>query len=725
MKIQSDRNGRRFLLTAGEMSYALELDAEDHPVNLYWGGKLERMEDLPSLDDRRRNRHRSPRQSDMVCQEYPAFYGEFYDECALKITWPDGIRATRFRFLEGVREKDCLILSFEEERHALTLKLFYRLLPDLNLMERWSEIRNATGSGVLLENYASAAWQMPGTVADWRLTHLAGRWGREAKPERLMVTQGKFVLESRTGLSGPFHVPFFALDDGSADELSGEVFFGAVEWSGNWKITIDRDAFDHTAVVGGINDFDSRPVLEDGETFRTPVFCGGWSEEGFSGMSRILHRYQLHHLLPKEIAGKPMPVVFNSWGSINIHVNEENILGAARKAQRIGAELFVIDDGWQTFLGDWTPDPEKFPNGLKPVIEEVRKLGMELGLWVEPESFELKSELYRKHPEWAMAYPGCPPFRKRRDDVDRDSVMLNLARRDVAEYLYTSLHTLVAETGIRYLKLDMNCFVSSPGWGDRPGWFWIDYVRNLHWIFETLSSDFSGLLMENCAAGAGRADLSMQRCFGRMNRSDNQDALDMVKLHENFSYVNHPRLAGGACHISDSMFGINLRRTPMKFQAYCGMLGSLACGKDLMHCSEEELDEIRSYTDLYKKIRHVTNFGDFYRLVSNYTHPYAVYEYLLPDRTEAVVFVLGASIQFSDKIPPIRVPGLLPDAVYAVTCYGNRVQTNDYSASVREYRDLSGRGAANAGIRVELLGDYDCRILHFQLRKGVPAPSGK
>ena len=202
-----------------------------------------------------------------------------------------------------------------------------------------------------------------------------------------------------------------------------------------------------------------------------------------------------------------------------------------------------------------------------------------------------------------------------------------------------------------------------------------------------------------------------------MNRSDNQDALDMLKLHENFSYVNHPRLAGGACHISDSMFGINLRRTPMKFQAYCGMLGSLACGKDLMHCSEEELDEIRSYTDLYKKIRHVTNFGDFYRLASNYTHPYAIYEYLLPDRTEAVVFVLGASIQFSDKIPPIRVPGLLPDAVYTVTCYGNRVQTNDYSASVREYRDLSGRGAANAGIRVELLGDYDCRILHFRLRK--------
>ena len=715
MSIQIDRSGKRFLLTAGNMSYAIELDAEDFPVNLYWGRKLERMDDLPSPDDRRQNRHRSPRQGNCTCQEYPAFYGEFYDECALKITFPDGIRAAKFRFLEFVQEKDLLILSFEEEKHALRLKLFYRLLPDLNLLERWSEIENRTGTGVQLENYASAAWQMPGTAADWRLTHLVGRWGKEAEPKREMVSQGKFVLESRTGLSGPFHVPFFALDDGSASELDGEVFFGAVEWSGNWKITVDRDAFDHTAVIGGINEFDSRPELENGEVFRTPVFCGGWSEEGFSGMSRILHRYQLKHLLPEAVAKKPMPVIFNSWGCINIHVNEENILNAARKAQRIGAELFVIDDGWQTYLGDWYPDCRKFPNGLKPVIDEVKKLGMDFGLWVEPESFELKSELYRKHPEWAMSYPGCKPFQRRRDDVDRDSVMLNLARRDVAEYLYNALRRLIEETGIKYLKLDMNCFVSSPGWGDRSGRLWIDYVHNLHWIFETLSSDFPEVLMENCASGAGRADLSMQRCFGRMNRSDNQDALDMVKLHENFTYVNMPRLAGGACHISDSMFGVNMRRTPMKFQAYCGMLGSLACGKDLMHCTEEELNEIRFYTDLYKQIRHITNFGDFYRLASNYTHPYAIYEYVSQDKKEAVVFVLGASIQFSDKLPPFKIPGLIPDAVYNVTCYGNRVQTNDYSASVKEYRSLSGLGAANAGIRVELLGDYDCRLLHFKV----------
>ena len=713
MEIQEDRNGRRFLLSAGNMSYALELDAEDHPVNLYWGRKLERMEDLPSLDDRRQNRHRSPRQSGAVCQEYPAFYGEFYDECALKITWPDGIRATRFRFLEAVRETDRLVLSFEEERHALTLKLFYRLLPDLNLMERWSEIHNETGSGILLENYASAAWQMPGTVADWRLTHLAGRWGREAKPERLMVTQGKFVLESRTGLSGPFHVPFFALDDGSADELTGRVFFGAVLWSGNWKITFERDWFDHTAVLGGLNEFDSRITLHPGETFSVPLAVAGFTDEGFSGMSRILHRWQEEELLPRSIARRELPVLTNTWGSLNFYVNEENVIRTAEQAAKIGSELFVIDDGWQSALGDWFPDCKKFPNGLRPVIERVKQLGMDFGLWIEPESFELKSELYQAHPEWAMHYPNCKPETRYRDDVDRTSAMLNLANRDVAEYLYHAIHKLVKETGIRYLKLDMNCFFSSPGGSER---IWIDYAANLDWIFQTLSRDFPGLLLENCASGAARASLQMTRAFGRMNRSDNQDTLDILKLHEGFTYMNLPRMAGGACHISDSNYYVNHRTVPLKYQACCGMLGSLACGKNLMRCSDEELAEIRQYVDLYKKLRRVIHLGDLYRLASAFDHPYAIYEYVAQDRSEAVVFVLGTSFQFASKMPPFLLPGLDSDAVYDITCYG--ADKESFVTPVTpERHTLTGRGAAQVGIQVSLIGDFDCRILHLVRRK--------
>ena len=724
MSISIDRSGNRFLLTAGEMSYAFEIQENSRPVNLYWGAGLDRADDLPDAGDRQWHRHCSERQRNNSLQEYPAFGGEYYHECAIKAEYADGVRATRFRFagsrIRKEPDHEILELLLEEEAHPLTVKLFYRVWPELELIDRWSEIVNHAETPVELENFASAVWQLPAAPSPWRLTHLSGHWGKEAMIDRVPVTTGKVVLESRTGLSGPFAVPFFAIDAGNADELSGEVFFGALHWSGNWKIAVERDPYDRTAVTGGIHDLGNRLRLRPGECFTTPLFPGGGSPAGFSGASRVLHRYQMRHVLPPAVASRPMPVIFNSWGCINIHVNEENILRAARLANRIGAELFVIDDGWQHALGDWFHDPAKFPRGLKPVIDEVRSLGMGFGLWVEIESFELASDLYKKHPEWAMRYPGGEPLTRYRADVNRTSVMLNLARRDVAEYLYRRLHKLISETGIQYLKLDMNCFVSSPGWGELPpeqqGRIWIDYVHNLHWIFERLGADFPELLMENCSSGASRADLAMTRFFGRMNRSDNQDALDVLKLHEGFTMVNPPRMAGGGCHISDSMYHVNHRKTPLQFQAFCGMLGSLACGKDLTQCTEAELQEIRNYTDLYKKLRHVTNFGDLYRLSSHREHPWAAYESVAPDRSEAVVFLLGGSMQFADAIPPLKLAGLNPDALYEITCYGEKAPDDNRARRFR-YPPISGRGAARVGIPVELFGDFDCRIFHLKERK--------
>lgn len=706
-----DRQGKRFLLSNDGMSYAFEVTETDVPVNLYWGIPLDSIGDLPSPELRQSNRHTPTDLTGRKFRELPVFGGKFFDESALKISYSDGIRGSEFRFSGEEREGDSLILTFRESRHAVVLRLRYTLYD--RILERSWTLSNESTEPVELENFASAAWHLPSDVTEWRATHLGGHAHMEAVPSRQNLTPGKFVIESRTGLSGPFHVPFFALDDGMATELAGRVFFGVVLWSGNWKITFDRDWFGHTAVLGGINEFDSRIVLKPGETFEAPSSAAGVTMEGFSGMSRILHRWQDDVLLPPGVAHKQLPMLTNTWGSLNVNVSEETVIRTAENAAKIGSELFVIDDGWQSALGDWYPDRKKFPNGLRPVVERVAELGMKFGLWIEPESFELKSELYREHPDWAMCYPGCKPESRYRGDVDRTSVMLNLAKREVAEYLYRSIHRLVKETGISYLKLDMNCFFSSPGGAER---IWIDYARNLDWIFQTLSADFPELLMENCASGAARASLQMTRSFGRMNRSDNQDALDMVKLHEGFTYVNLPRMAGGACHISDSMVYVNNRVTPLKFQAYCGMLGSLACGKNLMLCPEQELEEIRSYVELYKKLRPVVHSGSLYRLASAFEHPYAIYEYVSPDRSEAVIFVLGTFIQFTQKIPPFLVPGLDPEAVYDVECYGNVVHGDGYTASVAEYRPLSGRGAAQVGLQVELTGDYDCRILHLRRR---------
>jgi len=722
-QIEVDPARKRFLLRMTDSSYAFAVNDAGYLTHLHWCGRIDRLDDLPSCREVQCYRHCPPRRTELSRQEYPGWGGEYYGEPALKADFPDGVRNCLLQYqshelITGFEAEE-LIVTLAEHNYPLVVRLHYRVYGDTGILERWSEIVNHGSDTVVLRSALSAVFNLPQQEADYRLSHLSGRWGKECTIERQSVNQSKIVLESRTGLSGPFAAPFFALDDGMATEHCGRVWFGSVQWSGNWKITVERDGYDHVNIGGGINDFDFSWPLKPDEIFTTPVFCAGISDTGFGGAGRMLHDYERKHVLPPEIVKKPMPVIFNSWASMGIGVNEEKILAVAQKAAEIGAELFVIDDGWQATLGDWWPDPQKFPQGLNAIINRVKALGMDFGLWVEVESFEINSRLYQEHPEWVMAYPGREAYRNVRDDIGRTSMLLNFAREDVAEYIFQSMRKLIADTGIKYLKLDMNCYFTSPGWDAVPlaeqQTIWVKYVHNLHSVFQRLNREFPEVLMENCASGSGRSDLAMDRYFGRINRSDNQDALDILRLHEGFTWLHPSRMAGGGCHISDAMHHVNLRRPPMKFQAYAGMMGSLSIGKNLLGCSGSELVEIRSYTDLYKQLRHIPQFGDLYRLASHYEHPYAAFEFVTEDKKEAVLFVLGHSAQFADKLPPFKLHGLDAETIYKIECFGNDPQPG-YTASVTEYPPVSGRGLREIGCRVELLGDYDARILYLKAK---------
>jgi alpha-galactosidase len=237
--------------------------------------------------------------------------------------------------------------------------------------------------------------------------------------------------------------PFFALDRGNATEDTGEVWFGALGWSGNWKIAVDHDALGYLQVSGGINDFDFSWHLEGREEFRIPSFVGGYTREGFGGASRNLHRYVLDHLLPSKKG--PLPVLYNSWEATYFDLNEEAQGKMAEKVASLSVELFVVDDGWfgerhddRRGLGDWWVNREKFPNGLNPLIEKVRSLGMSFGLWVEPEMVNLDSDLYREHPDWIYRFPTRP------NTESRNRLVLDLAKEEVREHLFGVLDRLLS-----------------------------------------------------------------------------------------------------------------------------------------------------------------------------------------------------------------------------------------------------------------------------------------
>lgn len=713
-RITADRKSRRFLLKMRECCYAFGISEAGIPIHLHWGGMLRDLNDLPEIRKVQNFSHRPANRCLLARQEYPGWDGALYTEPALKASSPGGGRNTRLRYrdfeIRNEAEAETLLIYLEDAVSPLEVILCYRVSPDTPILDRWCEIINGGKEPVVLESALSATLQLPMQLAPYRLTSLTGRWGKEGMISRETVREGKFVLESRTGLSGPFAMPFFALDDGSATEQCGELRFGTLHWSGNWKITVERDGFNQTTVSGGINDFDFSWRLAPGERFSTPVFSLGFSREGFGGMTRALHHYFRTRIEPEPLRNECSPLVCNTYASFHSgpDMREENCLRLASAAAELGFELFVFDAGWQKALGDWVPHPEKFPRGLAPVIERVHALGMRFGLWVELESVDTASGLCRLHPDWLMRYPGQETVPELVDGTQPCRQLLNLGRDEVAEYLWKAMDRLLSENRIDYLKLDMNRAFTTPGWEDPPAQgaqsIWVKYVNNLAGIFRRIRAKYPALLLENCAAGNGRADWAFNRMFGRVNRSDNQDSLDILKLHEGFSYLHLPKYAGGGCHISDYSGMINRRRIPMQFQAFAGMLGSLAVGKRLFELERGEKEELREYLALYRKLRPVIHLGEFYRLLSHFDTSYAVYEYVSPGRDEAVIFFFGHGLQFADPLPPVRPAGLDPERTYHLTGYGD----------AHSYAPRSGAALMESGIQVYLNGDFSARIVHLK-----------
>ena len=698
MEIEFVAKRKLFVLTTKNSTYAMGVNKSGALGHIYWGKRIGSPGDL--ADPVSGLFHTN-------AQEYPGWGEYFFDEPALKITYSDGVRDTRLRYKDyhiTENEDSCeLRIALKDSFYPLKVDLVYKIYPDSDVIERHAIVTNQGDAAMTIESIQSAAWYLPRDKS-YRLSYQTGRWGKEYRPQEWLMEQGKAVLETRRGVSGPDYTPFVWIDpEGLATEDHGEMWIGALHWSGNWKITVENNRDNQTRITGGINDFDFDYVLQPGEEFVTPIFSGAFVEGGFGGASRTWHDYQRNHIMRPEKADALMPLIYNSWGTFTFDIDEERMVKLAELAAGVGVELFVIDDGWfakrdndRCSLGDWYPSPAKFPNGLDPLIKKVNDLGMDFGIWLEPEMVSPDSDLYRAHPDWVFR------FENRECSQYRHQLVLNLARDDVKEFAYKTMHDLLKNHNIKYFKLDNNRYISEPGWtsadlADQKSVL-VHYYRNFYEIFDRLTKEFPDVLFENCASGSGRVDFAMHRYFDRINRSDNQDPLDMLYLHEGFARVNLPKLAGGACHISTSMARINGRPTPMRYQAHIGMLGSLAIGHNLFDCTPEQLKEMKDYVDLYKEIRPITHRGDFYQLLSPRTNRRAACLYVSKDKSDAVLFVLGQSMQFRDVLPNIRPQGLDPDTVYQVD----------------GYKPMSGSGLMNIGVPVRLRGDFDSKLIRIR-----------
>jgi len=700
-----------FILDAGNSTYVFGVNEQNMLQHIYWGGHVERDADFLAA----RSFHEWASfdlGTTTTPQEYPGWGAGLYVEPSLKVSFPDGNRDLVLRYVEHQIEGHTLTVTLKDIERELFVRLRYSVYPKSGIIRREAVIENRTGKAVLVEDARSGVFYVP-RGDGYRLRYLSGRWAGEWQLNEEPVHTGVKVLESRRGSTSHQTNPWFALDrDGNSDPEHGSVWFGALGWSGSWRISVEETPHQQVRVTGGFNPFDFGYTLAPGEKLETPPFYAGYTDRGIGEASRILHRFERAEILPTGSGARTRPVLYNSWEATEFNVDEPGQLALARKAASMGVERFVMDDGWfgqrntdHAGLGDWYVNPKKFPNGLGPLIQRVHELGMDFGIWVEPEMVNPDSDLYRKHPDWAMHFAGRP-----RSEA-RNQLLLNLARDDVRDYVFNWLDELVSKNDIAFLKWDYNRNFSEPGWPevatDQQKKIWVKFTQNLYDMVDRLRKKHPKLEIESCSGGGGRVDLGILRRVEQVWPSDNTEAFDRLTIQQGFTYAYTPHIM--MAWVTD-VPNFNGRSVPLQFRFLVAMQGSLAIGSNLNAWQQEDFALARQMVSYYKSIRETVQNGDLYRLTAPSDTNFTASQYVSPDKSQSVVFAFLHSQQFGRMLPALTLRGLDEKANYSVTAFDGKTRPHGAPMPAK----LGGAYLMNHGLLLPLTGDYDATSIKLE-----------
>jgi alpha-galactosidase len=716
---------RTFNLILHSSVYAMQIDTKDRLVHIAWGPRPVGVDETlsgrirPSLSDHASFEFQTRR------DEIITFGDTTNHEVTLKASFatlpdplPDGdaphlpIRDVRLRYVSHEVVKDArpglaptlgLPTVTSEPRETLRIKLAdsvqplvvtlcYRLTPAQDIIERWLELANTGETPIEIEQLFFGMLHLANGTTE--LMSVSGAWAQEFQTQRERLPVGRRVIEHRSLQTGHAANPFFLLNrPEQAWEEHGTVYFGALAYSGSWQLSFEQLTGTDVRVHGGYHPFDFGLTLAAGAQHKTPALVCGVCDEGWGGASRRLHAFTRERILPMAVAGVPAappepqeevggtvrrpataerrlaganvrPILYNSWEATYFGITEQNQIELAQKAAAIGVELFCLDDGWfggRRFdvagLGDWTVSPDVFPNGLEALIAEVNRLGMDFGLWVEPEMVNPDSDLYRAHPDWVLHFPG------RTRTEARCQLILDFGRDEVVEYIFNALDSLLAQYNIAFIKWDMNRNVSEPGSVVGKA-IWQTHVAGVYGIIDRLRAKYPHLTIESCSGGGGRIDLGILGRTDQVWTSDNTDALDRLRIQEGFSLAYPARVMEAWVTHEKNHQTNRFHELSTRFDV--AMRGALGIGASLNGLDEAELKEYASYIAFYKRIRHIVQGGDLYRLERLEEADASTILYVLPDGCEAVYSVVVHSHKLGQFRRMVPLRGLDPSATYDV-----------------------------------------------------------
>ncbi|MGW7660491.1 alpha-galactosidase [Streptomyces sp. NPDC054756] len=653
----------RWTLRTDNTTYTVRLSQDGPWAELdAWGPAG--VEDGPSaLDWSHRTHFVTP--ADAAPAEYLPYGQRPFTGAELVAASPDGERGAWWEFTGAEESDGALRLSFTDDVLGLRTVLCYETVPGTDVILRWTE-HTATRE-LRLERLDSAAVNVPVT-AGARLTYLTGQWSQEFQRTELHLTRGTFTMGSTQGVPGHAYAPWLAVQDGTPGD--GPAYGIALEWAGNWHITAEAEPGGAIRVRAGRVPHEGAVVLAPGTTLTTPRLACAFSPDGLDGLSRVWHRYERH--LAGDRLHRPRKVLYNSWEATGFDVDAAGQLELAKVAADIGAELFVVDDGWFTGraddtggLGDWHPDPAAFPQGFDRFIEDVRGLGLDFGLWVEPEAVSPGSRLHTEHPDWVYRVDGRPAR------LVRNQLLLDLGRTDVQDFVIGTLDRLLGTYAVDYLKWDMNRPPTERG---RPGAGAVDldaeHVAGYLRVLDHLRTAHPHVTVEGCAGGGGRVDHLTLARTDVVWPSDNTAPLDRLSIQYGFLHAHAPHVMSSWVTDAPGVFDPRPRSLAFRFvNAMCGVLG---IGADLRAWTPEERAEAARWIARYKEVRDVVHHGEA-RLLGSPDEPACGVQYDAGERTVVAALSTGR-LDGAPLVPGrparLRLRGLDPAARYRDTATG-------------------------------------------------------
>lgn len=695
-----------FVLDTENTTYAFCVTPSGHLEHIYYGARVT-VKDAIALDNMRQRREFEPGNVIAYSKDYPL---EIQEDMALEVSAAghgdirepfvalikaNGSRSADFRFSSAETAdsapESALPRSFSEsgsyERLIVTLRngnialeLSYCVYAECDVITRSARIINEGEENIQITRLMSLQLDLP--ESGLSVTSFHGAWAREMDKSTVALRAGKFVNESRAGCSSSRANPFFIVHDENASEDAGRCIGFNLIYSGSHYSSAEVSAFHRTRIVSGMQPEGALFLLGAGEALEAPEAVMTFTDRGFDGSSFNMHRFVKEHIIRGSWAKKPRPVLLNSWEACYFNISEQSLTSLARGAKDLGIELFVMDDGWfaernddRHSLGDWYPSKKKLPHGISGLSDKIRGTGMKFGLWVEPEMISTDSELYRAHPDWAMAVPG------ELHSEGRNQRIIDLCNPEVVAYLTEKLSEVFSEGEISYVKWDMNRIFSdmySPYLPpERQGEAGYRYILGLYRLMGALTEKFPDILFEGCASGGNRFDLGILCYFPQIWASDNTDAICRLHIQEGYSY-GYPQCCIGA-HVAASPNHQTLRVTPLETRFNAAAFGCLGYECDVRDLSSAERERVTEQIALYKKWRDVLQYGRLYRIRTGNMHQWLC---VSQDRKKAVGLLAQELTTANMQYELFRARGLDPALTYRFYSSSLRLDVKQFGSLI-------------------------------------------